>query len=139
MSYALVRRQPGSGTIKTHGVPLSNSFAVGNPTKWAPQTGGTGTIHGVAVDLPNPSSETPVEVRLLLRHTHPDLDGRLVAKTMTTVGGTFEFTDLDAGLTFDVIARMEDRRDQIMSNVKPFDGALPLTITGSFDEWNVGQ
>lgn len=121
MSYALVRRTPYAGTLQTHSVRLSNPTTITNKFGWKPNFSGTGVLSGIAIDTPNAPNPTPVEVRVLIRHENPDLDGLLIYKTSTTVGAAFSFANVDPNLRYDIVGRMEGRRDQIVSNVKPFN------------------
>ena len=131
MSYALVRRTPYAGTMQTHGVQLSNPTSVQNKFGWKPNFSGTGVLSGIAIDTPNAPNPTPVEIRVLIRHENPDLDGLLIYKAPTTVGAAFSFANVDPNLRYDIIGRMEGRRDQIVSNVKPFNEPRfsPMQIT----------
>lgn len=121
MSYALVRRTPYAGTLQTHGVQLSNPVFIQNKFGWKPNFSGTGVLSGIAIDTPNAPNPTPVEIRVLIRHENPDLDGLLIYKTSTTVGAAFSFANVDPNLRYDIIGRMEGRRDQIVSSVRPFN------------------
>lgn len=121
MSYALVRRTPHAGPLQTHGVRLSNPTSIPSKFGWKPNFSGTGVLSGIAIDTPNAPNPTPVEIRVLIRHENPDLDGLLIYKTSTTVGAAFSFANVDPNLRYDIIGRMEGRRDQIVSNVKPLN------------------
>ena len=59
-----------------------------------------------------------VEIRVLWRGRGDD-DGCLVAKTMSDNTGTWRVSNLNPNLRYDVVARKDGFKDQIMTDVTP--------------------
>ncbi len=59
------------------------------------------------------------EIRLHYRSPGKPSDGAFVRSTMSSIDGTWEFTNLNIDLRFDVVARLDGARDVIISDVSP--------------------
>ena len=129
------RRLPQEeGLSPVRGLPLRTVRMVAPPEK-KPVFSGYGFLAGSFPDgvTSVEGVPTPAEIRVLYRpDAESEIDGYLVAKTISNPDGTWLIEGLNPDLKYDVICRHEGYNDMILSNVSPaLDAGLGIEGSGA--------
>ena len=129
------RRLPQEeGLSPVRGLPLRTVRMVAPPEK-KPVFSGYGFLAGSFPDgvTSVEGVPTPAEIRVLYRPLgDSEIDGYLVAKTVSSPDGTWIIQGLNHNLKYDVICRHEGYNDMILSNVSPaLDAGLGIEGSGA--------